>query len=164
MNLTVVAPEWLALTLVALLLAAAIEDSIRLRISNLTCIGVLIAALIAMAVVGLEWAFWQNFAVFAGLLAIGMPIFAAGKLGGGDVKLLATTGMWFDFTGAFTMLINVLLAGGLLALIILALRLFRWSEAARARVELLRPRGGIPYGLAISSGAILAMTVGRGWG
>ena len=164
MNLVAEAPQWLALVLVALLAAAALEDSIRLRISNLTCLAILIAAIAAMALGGPESALWENGLVFAGLLLVGTPLFAAGKMGGGDVKLLAVTGLWFDLDGALLLLILVLIAGGILALAIILLRLFGWSEDTRKRVEVLRRGGGIPYGVAIACGAILALSLARGWG
>lgn len=162
MNLAVESPAWLATVLAVLLVLAAIEDAVRLRISNLTCALILLAALAAMAVAGPEWALWQNFAVFAALLAIGTPIFAAGKVGGGDIKLLAVTGLWFDVDGALRMILSVLLAGGVLALLILGFRLINWSEAAQKRVHLLRTGGGIPYGVAIAAGGLIALALQRG--
>jgi prepilin peptidase CpaA len=160
-NLAAEAPQWLALIVAVLLLAAAIEDAVRLRISNLIVLLVLVAALVAVAIAGPELALWKNLVVFLGLLAIGTPMFAAGKLGGGDVKLLAAVGLWFDFAGALWMILAVVLAGGLLALVVLMLRAFGWSEETRRRVVLLRPRGGIPYGVAIAAGALIAMALQR---
>jgi len=162
MNLIVLSPVWLVWIFAALLTAAAIEDAVRLRISNVLVFGVLAAALVAMVMAGLDLALWQNFAILAGLLIIGTPLFAAGKMGGGDVKLLAATGLWFDLRGAFLMLVSVLLAGGLLAFIILIARLFGWSDAARQRILLLKRGGGIPYGVAISAGALIAAALLRG--
>lgn len=161
MNLAISAPQWLALVLAVLLIAAAIEDGIRLRISNITVGLVLAGAIVAALVVGPQLALWKNLVVFLALLAVGTPMFAARKLGGGDVKLLAATGLWFDFHGALWMLICVALAGGVLALIVLILRAFSWSEKLRERVVLLRPRAGIPYGVAIASGALIAMWLER---
>ena len=161
MNLAVESPAWLANGFAVLLVLAAIEDSVRLRISNLICLLILIGALIAMGIVGPQGALWQNFAVFAALLAIGTPLFAAGKLGGGDVKLLAVTALWFDLDGAWRMVIAVLLAGGVLAFVTLALRLLHWSEAAQRRVHVLRKGGGIPYGVAIAAGALIAIGLQR---
>ena len=161
MNLAVVAPQWLALILSLLLAAAAVEDAIRLRISNFTVLLVLIGAVVAAVLAGPELRLWQNLVVFLGLLAVGTPMFAAGKLGGGDVKLLAATGLWFDFAGALWMLIAVALAGGVLALLVLVLRTFGWSDRVRERVVLLRPKGGIPYGVAIAAGALIAMAFQR---
>lgn len=161
MNLAVLAPQWLALVLAALLIAAATEDGIRLRISNITVALVLVGAIVAAVLVGPQLVLWKNLVVFLALLAVGTPMFAAGKLGGGDVKLLAATGLWFDFHGALWMLICVALAGGVLALVVLILRAISWSEKLRARVVLLRPKAGIPYGIAIASGALVAMWLER---
>ena len=162
MNLIILSPIWLVWLLAALLVAAAIEDSVRLRISNILVLGVLVGALAAIALVGPDIALWQNFAILAGFLIIGTPLFAAGKMGGGDVKLLAATGLWFDFRGALLMLVSVLLAGGILALIIMATRLFGWSDATRERILVLKRRGGIPYGVAISAGALITAALLRG--
>ena len=161
MNLAVEAPQWLALLFTALLVAAAAEDAARLRISNITVLLVIGAAVIAAIVVGPALALWQNLAVFAALLAIGTPMFAAGKLGGGDVKLLAAVGLWFSLKGALWMLLDVVLAGGALAILILALRSLGWSDKIRSRVVVLRPRSGIPYGVAIAAGALIAMWLQR---
>jgi prepilin peptidase CpaA len=162
MNLIAIAPLWFVMLLGALLLAAAAQDAAQLRISNVIVGLVFAGALIAMIIVGPRLALWQNLAVFTGLLAIGIPMFAAGKLGGGDVKLLAATGLWFDLAGAFQMFVAVLIAGGLLAMLVLALRLFGWSESARRRVIMLRPKAGIPYAVAIAAGALLTIGLQRG--
>ena len=161
MNLTAEAPQWLALILAILLIAAAAEDAVRLRISNVTVGLVLISAIVAAIMTGPELRLWQNLVVFLALLAVGTPMFAAGKLGGGDVKLLASAGLWFDFAGALWLLIAVALAGGVLALLVLVIRSFNWSEEIRRRVVLLRPGGGIPYGVAIAAGALIAMAFQR---
>lgn len=161
MNLAAEAPQWLALVFMILLAAAAIQDALRLRISNITVLLVIIAAIVAAIFAGPELRLWQNLAVFAFLLAVGTPIFAAGKLGGGDVKLLAAAGLWFSLSGALTMLISVLIAGGVLALVIIILRMFGWSEAAREKAVILRPKGGIPYGVAIAAGALIAVSMQR---
>ena len=161
MNLAAEAPLWLALIFSILLIAAAVEDAARLRISNLTVLLVIVAAVVAAVVAGIRLDVWQNLLVFAVLLVVGTPLFAAGKLGGGDVKLLAAAGLWFSIESAAWMLIAVMLAGGALAILVLVLRTFAWSEAARERIVLLRPKGGIPYGVAIAAGALIAMALQR---
>ncbi|HXH53936.1 MAG TPA: prepilin peptidase [Sphingomicrobium sp.] len=157
MSLAILAPEWVRALLLALLAAAALEDAVRLRISNLVSAAVLVLAFVAIAVVGPQPGLWQNAAVFAATLVVGTLLFARGVLGGGDVKLLAATALWFDLGGAFRLLVCVALAGGLLALFILGLRLVRWSEGARERVVILKAKGGIPYGIAIAVGAAAAV-------
>lgn len=161
MNLAVEAPLWLALIFSVLLVVAAAEDAARLRISNVTVGLVIVAAVIAAILVGIQFGLWQNLVVFAVLLIAGTPLFAAGKLGGGDVKLLAAAGLWFSIKGAAWMLIAVMMAGGVLAIVVLALRMFSWSEAARERIVVLRPKGGIPYGVAIAAGALIATALQR---
>lgn len=161
MNLAAGAPLWLALVFAILLLVAAAEDALRLRISNVTVLLVIFTASAAAVIAGVQLALWQNLVVFLVLLVAGTPLFAAGKLGGGDVKLLAAVGLWFSVKSAATMLIAVLLAGGVLALMVLVLRAFSWSEAARQRAVILRPKGGIPYGAAIAAGALIAMALQR---
>lgn len=163
MNLVALGPQWLVLVLVGLLLIAAIEDATRLRISNLTCLGILGAGLVALAHAGPERGIWQNILVFVGLLTVGTALFASGKMGGGDIKLLAVTGWWFDLQGALLMLSSVLIAGGLLALLLIGLRMAgrgpRASDGAgpdkRGRV--------IPYGVAIAAGAVFSIALARGW-
>lgn len=154
MNLAAAAPDWLALFLVGLLLAAAIEDAARLRISNLTTGLVLVGGILAALVVGPGASLWQNLLVLAGLVLVLLPLFATGRFGGGDVKLLAATGFWFDLAGALHLLIAVFLAGGALALVVIAARLVRGRG-------LRRTGGGIPYGIAIAAGALFVIWTQR---
>lgn len=159
MNLAATAPAWLSLLLVALLILAAVEDAWRMRISNLTVGAILAGAVIAAIVAGPTVALWQNLVLFAGLLAVGVPMFGAGKLGGGDVKLMAASGLWFNFHGGLLMILWTVLAGGVLALLILLLRLFDWPDRIRARVAVLRRGSGIPYGVAIAVGTLIAASL-----
>ncbi len=147
MNLVPVAPLWLLSVLIVAMAAAAIEDSIRLRISNITCLAVFISALVVMGLQGFPLELWQNAVVCVVLLAVGTPLFAAGKMGGGDVKLLAALGLWVNFSAVLSLIAAVFIAGGILALGFLASRLFRKSEGIKSRQ--------IPYGIAIVAGAAL---------
>lgn len=155
------APLWCLLLVAALLGAAAIEDAVRLRISNVTSGGVLLTGIVAAIIVGLQWPLWQNLAVFAGLLALGTALFSTGKLGGGDVKLLAAAGIWFTISGAIKLIVLVTLAGGLLALLVILARTLAPRAAGRERPHILVPGSGIPYGVAIAAGALLALYLER---
>jgi prepilin peptidase CpaA len=163
MNLPAIAPQWLVALLFAMLIAAAVEDAFRLRISNLTCIGIFLAGIAAIAIAGPERALWQNLVVFIAILAVGTPLFTAGKMGGGDIKLLAVTGLWFDLQGALLLLVCVLIAGGLLAMFLIGVRRSLWSAQAAPGAKVLKRGGVIPYGVAISAGAIfsIALAVSR---
>lgn len=150
MNLIVGAPVWLIALLFVALAGAAIEDAVRLRISNLTCGAVFVSALLAMALHGFTLSLWQNFAIFLLILAIGMPAFAAGWFGGGDIKLLAAIGLWLDFNAVVGMIVAVLMAGGVLALVYLAAR-----RVTRPNPQSPNDYAKVPYGLAIVFGAAL---------
>lgn len=163
MNLLETAPDWLAWVLAALLLAAAAEDAVRLTISNILCLGVFVAAIVAMALAGFEFALWQNAVIFVIVLAGGTFLFSTGKMGGGDVKLLSAAGLWCNLGAALTLLPIVFIAGGLLALVILAARTAA-PEGSGARVVVLKPGSGIPYGIAIAVGTLVALMLSRGQG
>lgn len=152
MNLIAHSPTWLAAILIALIAAAAVEDAVRLRISNITCLGVLLAALVAMVVQGFPLALWQNAVVSVAILAIGTPVFAAGKMGGGDIKLLACLGLWMNFGAAVWFIASTLIAGGVLALGFIGARVLIGHGVENGRSARNRR---IPYGLAIATGACL---------
>ena len=156
MNLAAAAPAWLVGLLLAILLAAAIEDGWRLRIANVFPVAILAGALVAAIFAGVPLALWQNAAMFTLLLAVGTFLFSARLLGGGDVKLLATSALWFGFSDGEKLLIAVALAGGLLAVVLLSIR----PMIRQARWPLLQPKGGIPYGIAIAAGtaAVIGLT------
>ena len=157
MNLVATLPTVLLVLLALLLLAAAVEDVIRLRISNVVSVGVLLLALVGAGLAGFPFGLWQNAVVFVALLAAGTFVFAAGNIGGGDVKLLAAVGAWVNFQGVVELLVAVSLAGGLLALGFIAVRVKRGLGLKRQKSE----AGGIPYGLAIVTGALVAFASQR---
>lgn len=161
MNLAAEAPEWLALIFAGLLIAAAVQDALEARMSNLLVLLLIAGAAVAAIVVGLQLQLWENIAVFAALLAVGTAMFAKGILGGGDVKVLAAASLWFSIAGAGQMLFATVLSGGVLALLVLGARLVKWGEAAQRRLPFLRHRAGVPYGIAIAAGALIAMALQR---
>ena len=161
MTLAWFAPQWLALFFAILLVAAAVEDAVRLRISNITVGLMLLGAIVTALVLGIEPRMWQNVALLVAALVVGTPLFGRGILGGGDVKLLAATFAWFNLSAAPTVLMAVALSGGVLALLVIALRSFNWSDITRQRAVVLQRRGGIPYGVAIAAGALITMALQR---
>jgi prepilin peptidase CpaA len=148
LNLVTLAPAWLLILFACALLAAAIEDAMRLRISNLTCLAVLAGAIVAAVVAGPTWGLWQNGAVFAILLMLGTVAFSAGWLGGGDVKLFAATGLWFDLGSALPLVALVFLSGGLVAICYVLSRPLRLRRTGQSKW------GQVPYGIAIAVGAL----------
>ena len=156
MNLVQSAPIWLILVLCAVLAAAAIEDMIRLRISNVTVVATIATALVAMTLGGWQIALWQNFLVFTALLLVGTVLFASEILGGGDVKLFAAIGLWVDLAHAAQLVAAVLISGGILALIVLAPRF-----VLQGKGRLKDRNKGIPYAVAIAIGMLLVIGLQR---
>lgn len=155
MNLPLLAPEWAVWGLLLLLALAALQDAVMLKISNYLVLGVLLLGLIAAVLVGPRLELWENGLVFVIALVIGTFLFGRGILGGGDVKLFAATILWFELGGALRFLVWTAISGGLLAILIIVLRMVPWPKGLRARVRVLQPKAGIPYGIAIAAGAII---------
>lgn len=156
MNLFETSPMWALWLLSALLAAAAIQDAVSLRISNVLTGTVLVLAIVAMAVSGFQLGLWQNLAVFLIVLGVGTLLFSNNVLGGGDVKLLAALSLWTDFPTALRLVVSICIAGGLLALLIITLRSVVPAKA-REKVKTLQPGAGIPYGIAIGLGALVVI-------
>ncbi|MCP3729525.1 prepilin peptidase [Sphingomonas sp. MG17] len=148
--------------LILLLLAAALQDIYQLRIANFFAVAIVLLFPVYAAVKGPDWSLWQNLVVFAGVFALGMAAFAARWLGGGDVKLLAATALWFDIAGAGWLIGAVALAGGIVALLFMLLRrIIPESLLFRTHMVALKPRGPVPYGIGIAAGAISAIALGH---
>jgi prepilin peptidase CpaA len=145
MNLILFAPQWLVGLTAAALFAAALEDVVRLRISNITVFVVFGASIAAMAFEGFHGPLWQNAIVFGAVLSVGTFAFARNWLGGGDVKLLAATSLWVGFDAAQWLLASVFLAGGIVAILFIIVRKARGKKRSDAN--------RIPYGVAIAAGA-----------
>jgi prepilin peptidase CpaA len=89
------------------------------------------------------------------MFAVGLGLFAAGWMGGGDIKLLVATAFWTGLHGLPHFLLGVSLAGGALAMLLLGSR----AALKSAGVEMdrmpgpLRPGAPMPYAIAIAGGA-----------
>jgi prepilin peptidase CpaA len=155
MNLIATAPVWLLGILAAAVVAAAVEDAFRLRISNLTCAVIALTALVAMAFTTPSTALLQNFALFALILLIGTFAFSAGLFGGGDIKLLAAMGLWLNLRGGMLLVTTVLLAGGIVAIAYIAANLLRKRSTGSLKSR------RVPYGVAIAIGALFTIALSR---
>lgn len=129
-------PNWISLTLIAVFPMAALTIGLPLpSIGMALLLGV------------------------AGLL-VGMGMFAAGWVGGGDAKLLAASAPWLGLAGVAPFLLVTAVAGGALAVSLLCLR-SGWFAPMLANspswLARLGTRGeNVPYGVAIAVGALAA--------
>lgn len=94
---------------------------------------------------------------FVGLL-MGMGMFAAGWIGGGDGKLFAACALWVGWPAALPFMLYTGLAGGALTFAILGLRSGWLAPAVAGGPAWLRKLGttggDLPYGVAIAIGAL----------
>ena len=99
-----------------------------------------------------------------GVFFVGVLAFAAGALGGGDVKLLAAASLFAGSTFLVEFLTVVALAGGAMAVAILAGAQIgpvapagEGPSSDRTTVR-TRLRGALPYGPAIAAGGLWVAT------
>lgn len=142
-----------------LVLFAAFSDASRLIIPNWVSIALTaifpVAALIAGAPL-LEVGLHLVFAF--GVLALGFVLFQFNVIGGGDAKLLAAVSVWTGFTAFMPFILWTAIAGGVMALALLTARQLIPAGTYPAFVDhLLKKQNGIPYGVAIMIGALMAI-------
>lgn len=144
---------------ILLLVAAALWDAVTLTIPNYLVLAVL-------ALYAASWTVNFNlsdilFDLLAAsiVFAVCFVLFALGWLGGGDAKLAPGAVLWADYDGFLEFVIAMTLAGGVLAVVLLVLRYgLRAAGASQERLPLvLQWASPVPYGIAISAGAILVI-------
>ena len=126
------------------LLAAGLSDLAQRRIGNR------LNAAIALSAPLFWWASGLSLVATATQLALGLGVFAAlaalfaaGAVGGGDVKLLSALALWIKPLWFVQLLVVMALAGGVLSVLCLVWRGRKGSG----------PRG-VPYGIAIALGGL----------
>jgi prepilin peptidase CpaA len=144
----------------ALLLYAAGSDVARLTIPNWVSIALTAAFVPAALALGMPLGEIGMHLLFGvAVLAVGFFLFQANVIGGGDAKLLAATAVWTGFTAFMPFMFWTAVAGGVMALLMLGARqLIRQAETHPPFVNrLLEHKGGIPYGVAIMAGGLMAI-------
>lgn len=151
---------------VLLLVAASLSDIAVRIIPDGICI--------ALVVIGLVLRIVHGHAAIALLAAAivflcAMVCYLRGWMGGGDVKLLSASVLLLPASAITTYIALVGLAGGILALVYIALRRLVPKPGPRPsgllariwRTERFRIRRGgpLPYGVGIASGAILTLLI-----
>lgn len=144
----------------ALAIVAGLKDLTSMKIPNwisgLLVLGFFPTALL-LGLAPMTIALHVGVAV-AALLA-GMAMFALRWLGGGDVKLMASACLWLGLSGSGAFLLWTAMIGGLLCLVLLFVRAHLQPLAAGGPVwvvQLMEPRGDIPYGVAIAAAVLAA--------
>jgi prepilin peptidase CpaA len=158
----------LALSLAAsgLLLVAAWCDVATRTIPDSISVALAGLGLLARCTEGLAPAA-VSLLVAVGLFAAMVPLHARGAFGGGDVKLITALAVGFPPHGTVAFLLSTMMAGGVLALLYLSLRLLpqptplaprpaSWAPRKVLALERRRVsrRGPLPYAVAIAAGGL----------
>lgn len=142
-----------------LLVAAAAQDLRTMHIANEFSFAIValfaIAAAAGLASSQLSFsAVVMALACAALVFLLGTAAFAVGALGGGDVKLLAAVSLFVGPAQLLDFLATTAVAGGLMAIAILAGAPIGRPASAGSGSLRARLRGGMPYGPAISAGGL----------
>ncbi len=137
---------------------AAVQDFLSLRISNWTTLAVLalypVHVLSAAQMVDMPMALAIGGLVFL----VGFVLFHFKLFGGGDVKLFAAVALWAGAPLVLGFLLTVAVVGGLLAMMTmtpLRLLLPYMAVATRVKVDLAHlMQLQIPYGVPIAAGGL----------
>jgi len=152
--------EILALAAFAgLLLYAAYTDITSLTIPNWISIALTAIFIVVAPFAGLTLTDMAVHLLFGlGVLGVGFLLFQANVFGGGDAKLLAAAAVWTGSIAIIPLLTWTAMAGGALALAMLMARKVAapvdgWPPFVN---RLLTPQTGVPYGVAIMIGGLIA--------
>jgi len=156
------------LEILLLVYVATIDVATRL-IRNEICL--------ALALLGIAGQFGSPMQVVESLIAAAilflllLAIYTRGWIGGGDVKLLAALALGLPLTGVIQLLTVTALAGGVLALVHVMMRLLPYPKLAPAGSSLVHRvyaverwrhlrRAPLPFGVAIACGGIWTILQG----
>src|SRR6185295_10332242 len=147
--------------LVGITVAAAIVDVASYRIPNMLVLAVA-ALFVVVALINFNTVDWLSH-IAAGIVMLGAGVFLYGirQMGAGDAKLLAALALWSAITGLVPLLFFVSVCGliGMLAIVLLRIFVPRFQPSLVEKGSLprvLKKGQGIPYGIGIAPGAIIA--------
>lgn len=145
-----------------LMLAAALWDLRKFIIPNWLNAAILLLFPVAALLLPDSFPWLSHLGAAVAGFALLAPLFFLGWLGAGDVKMFAAVAAWTGFAEFAALLVYVVFSGGLLALVLLALRglaplVLRLASGPESLVppRVLRRDGPLPYGVAIAAGGLL---------
>lgn len=150
------------LVFIGFLIHISINDIRFFTITNKTNLALMICFFVFAFLMGLK----NNIIVshvLIGIIAfiIGFILFYFGVWGGGDAKLLGVLGLWIGVVPIVNFTYYTALFGGLLALILLISRKIVKKTGLPSKPkwlrQILRNTNAIPYGVALSLGAIFVI-------
>lgn len=147
----------LCLAFPVLLLIAAWRDLASMLIPNWVSIALACAFFPAAVSAGLSGGeIGVHLAAGAIALLVCAFLFYMNIFGGGDAKVIAAASLWLGMSGADEFVFAMAVAGGGLALTLIALRRMHLATDQPWAARLLSPTEGAPYAVAIAIGGIFA--------
>jgi prepilin peptidase CpaA len=145
----------------AAMIAAAVYDITTLTIPNWISAALIVLFPLVAFNADLSWAeAGIHLAVGFAALVVGVLLFAGGLIGGGDAKLFAAVSLYIGAASFGLYVFAVALAGGALAVAVIALR-WAVSSGLTARIgwlqHLTQKSGALPYGVAIAAGGLFVI-------
>ena len=142
----------LIVVLGALLVAAGIEDARTREIANRKNAAIALLAPLWWWAMGLGWSdVGIQLLVATIVFAVFLGTFAAGWMGGGDVKMIAAIALWLPLGSLVDMLMVMAVLGGAITLLLM------FDQRRRRRAEATPRAIEVPYGVAIAAAALLAL-------
>lgn len=143
----------------ALMLIAGTMDLFTMTISNRIVLGVVAAFVCLVPFAGFGWeSIALHVATGTAVLVLGIALFAAGWIGGGDAKLLAAASLWMGYENIYQYALITALCGGVLTLIIVGLRMLPLPAVLSGQgwIARLHEAGrGVPYGIALAAAGLI---------
>lgn len=139
-----------------LLLGAAVSDLVRFRIPNAIVVALPILFIAAALLAPGKVAWLSHFGAGLLVLVVCAFMFHFNLMGGGDAKLLAALAVWTGFATLLEFIIVVSVLGGILALVLLAVRAICKRIPSVSWPRSMLPGHPLPYGVAIGGGAAVA--------
>lgn len=149
-------PIALLILLASFLAIAAWLDIRHRRLPNWLSATTAVAGLGSTLLIGGIGALGSHALHLAVALALGMFLFRMGVFGAGDAKFYAACAAWLPISAFFQLLVWISLAGFALLCVWFG---YRRLAGFPIRVKSATVYDGLPYGIAIGGGALLAMTL-----
>ncbi|WP_019903207.1 prepilin peptidase [Methylobacterium sp. 77] len=146
---------------------AAARDLLTMLIPNAVSLLLLLGFAVFAAATGLwGWDLASHVGAGAATLIVTFSLFAFGIIGGGDAKLAAAAAVWIGFDHLAEYLVVASIAGGALTLAILIARAHPLPPLLGRlpfALHLHDAKTGVPYGIALSLGALIVIPETMTW-
>lgn len=137
---------------------AAFSDLFTMTISNKISVILIVGFMVFAVLLGMDWeTIAWHWAMFGIVLAAGFALFALNVMGGGDVKLAASTALWLGWEHTLDYILLTSILGAFLSI---AIVLFRANHLPMAleRVGWISrmhdTKSDVPYGVALGVAAM----------